>query len=73
MADDMQEVFKETSHSQMQDEMLAALLLLTIANCKTLLAKGYPGPVPTDYENIFLIRQKSKSIRVERTPQKYMA
>lgn len=73
MVDDIQEVFKETRHSQMQDETLAALLSLTIANCKTLLAKGYPGPVPTDYENILLIRQKSKNRRAERTPQKYMA
>lgn len=73
MVDDIQEVFRKTHHSRMQDEMLAALLSLTIANCKTLPAKGYLGPVPTDYENIFLIRQKSKSIRAERTPQKYMA
>jgi len=66
-------VFKETRHGQLRGEMMTTLLSLIRANCKTLLAKECPGPVPPEYENNLLIRQQPKSIREQRTPRKYTA
>lgn len=73
MVHDTEDVFKETCHSQLRDEMMTTLLSLIIANCKTLLAKQHPGPAPTECENNLLARQKPKSIWAQRTPQKHTA